>query len=445
MKTKILILLLLSIQSLFSQDITGSWEGELEIQGMKLPLIVHIKKEDGKLVSSLDSPKQGAKDIPVTKTTFQSNQLEFEVASIGLTYTGKYTNETFEGFFKQGGMELPLNLIKQNGESKTINRPQTPIPPFNYDTEEVSFVNSIDKNTLAGTLSEPTDFNKKSPIIVMITGSGKQNRDEEIFGHKPFAVIADDFAKKGIATLRIDDRGIGGSSKGSKEETSYNYATDINAAVVFLTTKGYKNIGLLGHSEGGMIAPIVTTMNKNVAFLVLMAGPGTPIDELLAKQNYLNSKLTGLKEELAQDNLKSNQKIYSFVKNYSGANYEKDLEQFLSDSNEKIPDATLNQLKSSWFKYFMKFNPDDYLSKIKIPVLAINGSLDFQVPSKDNLDAIKKSLTKAKNKNFEVLEFEGMNHLFQEAKTGAFSEYEEIEQTIAPVVLDKMSSWVLKL
>ena len=445
MKTKILILLLLSIQSLFSQDITGSWEGELEIQGMKLPLIVHIKKEDGKLVSSLDSPKQGAKDIPVTKTTFQSNQLEFEVASIGLTYTGKYTNETFEGFFKQGGMELPLNLIKQNGESKTINRPQTPIPPFNYDTEEVSFVNSIDKNTLAGTLSEPTDFNKKSPIIVMITGSGKQNRDEEIFGHKPFAVIADDFAKKGIATLRIDDRGMGGSSKGSKEETSYNYATDINAAVLFLTTKGYKNIGLLGHSEGGMIAPIVTTMNKNVGFLVLMAGPGTPIDELLAKQNYLNSKLTGLKEELAQDNLKSNQKIYSFVKNYSGANYEKDLEQFLSDSNEKIPDATLNQLKSSWFKYFMKFNPDDYLSKIKIPVLAINGSLDFQVPSKDNLDAIKKSLTKAKNKNFEVLEFEGMNHLFQEAKTGAFSEYEEIEQTIAPVVLDKMSSWILNL
>lgn len=445
MKTKILTILLLSFQFIFSQEITGSWKGELDVQGMKLPLIIHIKKEGVNLVSTLVSPKQGATNIPITKTTFDNNQLVFDVSSIGIKYSGKYTNETINGIFKQGAMEIPLIFIKQNENeiSETLKRPQTPKEPYIYNTEDVLFLNSKDKNTLAGTISEPKNFNKQSPILVMITGSGKQNRDEELFGHKPFAVIADDFAKKGIATLRIDDRGIGGSSKGTIDETSYNYAMDINASVEFLLAKGYKNIGLIGHSEGGMIAPIVANINKKVSFLVLMAGPGTSIDELLVKQNYLALKLNGMTEENLQKDLKSNQKIYSFIKNYSGNDYEKDLDLFLNNGEEKISKQMIGQLKNSWFRYFINFNPDNYLSKVKIPVLAINGSLDFQVPAKDNLEAIKKSLTKVNNKKFETYEFEGMNHLFQECKTGSFSEYAQIEQTISPKVLDKMSSWIL--
>ena len=445
MKTKILTLLLLSIQFIFAQEITGSWKGELEVQGTKLPLIIHIKKEGTKFVSSMDSPKQGATNIPVSTTSFIENQLVFNVPSIGLSYSGKYSNETIDGIFKQNGMEMPLVFTKQNGEetAKIIKRPQTPETPFNYFTEEISFVNPTDKNTLAGTISEPKNFDKKKPILVMITGSGRQNRDEEIFGHKPFAVIADDFAKKGIATLRMDDRGIGGSTKSNKEDTTYDYATDIDAAVYFLIKKGYQNIGLIGHSEGGMIAPIVATLNKKVSFLVLMAGPGTPIDELLAKQNYLASKLSGMNEEMLEKNFKSNQKIYGFIKNYSGNDYEKDLNMFLTKEGEEINEETIKQLKYSWFRYFISFNPDDYLSKIKIPVLAINGSLDFQVPAKDNLAAIEKSLTKAKNKNFETYEFDAMNHLFQDCKTGAFDEYAQIEQTISPNVLNKMSTWIL--
>ena len=299
MKTTILTLLLLSVQLLFAQEITGSWKGDLEVQGMKIPLVLHIKREGEKLISTLDSPKQGALNIPVSKTNYNTDQLVIELPAMGISYSGKVTNQSISGTFKQGGMELPLVLSKIKGDAAAsqLNRPQTPKAPFTYKNEEVTFINPSDKNTLAGTLSEPNNFNKKQPILILITGSGKQNRDEELFGHKAFAVIADDFAKKGIATLRLDDRGIGGSSKGSPEDTSFNFSTDINEAVIFLREKGFENIGLIGHSEGGMIAPIVASKNKDVKFLVLMAGPGQPINELLVQQNYLGGKLAGMNEE----------------------------------------------------------------------------------------------------------------------------------------------------
>ncbi len=450
MKTLISMVLILLAQTFYAQEIIGPWQGELDIQGMKLPLILHVNKDGENLKSTLDSPKQGAKDLPVSKTEFVNNELKFEATNLGVSYKGTLKDGKIEGTFSQGGMQLPLTFVKSTGENKTVfNRPQTPKEPFDYKTEEVTFVNSIDKNTLAGTISIPKNFKNSDKILVMITGSGKQNRDEELFGHKPFAVIADDFAKKGIATLRLDDRGIGGSSKGKDDDTSANYATDISTAVDFLVKKGYKNIGLIGHSEGGMIAPIVSTTNKNVKFLVLMAGPGTQLDELLLKQNESAGKLAGMSDKDLAEAKIGNQKIYNFIKNYKGNNYETDLKNFMTENFKgKMTDAeinqTVNQTKKNWFRYFIKFNPDHYLSKIKIPVLALNGSKDFQVPAKDNLAAIKKSLTKAGNKNFEIAEMEGLNHLFQECKTGAFSEYADIEQTISPKVLEKMSSWILK-
>lgn len=445
MKTKLLIIALLCMQFLFAQEITGSWSGELSVQGMTLPLSFHIKKDSNGLVSTMDSPKQGAKNIPLGTTTFVNNLVTINAPALGLSYSGKLNATIIEGTFKQGGMEFPMTLTRQSENVPTVIRPQTPKAPFNYQIEEVSFANSTDKNSLAGTLSTPKKFSKSSPVVIMITGSGSQNRDEELFDHKPFAVIADDFAKKGIATLRLDDRGIGGSSKGTKNDTSANFATDITAAVRFLTDKGFTNIGLLGHSEGGMIAPMVAINSKEVKFLVLMAGPGATVDELLLQQNYLAGKLAGMNEADLQQNKKTNATIYNFIKNYKGTTYEEDLRSFLKSDGQKANEDLVNQLKNSWFRYFISFNPDTYLSKIKIPVLAINGSLDFQVPAKENLAAIKNSLTKAKNKNFETYEFEGMNHLFQESKTGAFSEYGEIEQTISPKVLDKMSNWILKL
>lgn len=457
-KTFTLLLLLFFPLLTFSQDINGSWFGELEIQGMKLPLVFNIKTEGTLLKTTLDSPKQGAKDIPVKKTLFENNTLSIEASDLGISYKGNYNNGKIEGTFKQGNMEIPLVLDKnQTKKEYTFNRPQTPKEPFNYKTEEVSFVNPIDKNTLAGTISTPSD-KKNLPIVIMITGSGGQNRDEELFGHKPFAVIADDFAKKGIATLRLDDRGIGGSSKVDKKSTTADFATDINSAVDFLQQRGYINIGLLGHSEGGMIATMVATMNKNVKFIISMAGPGIKITDLMLQQIEQGGLLSGENPEKVKLDVLTSKKLYAFIENYKGKELAKDLENFYinelkqypsevmkSDKIEEQAKSEIKQITSPWFLYFLKFDPHYYISKIKIPVLAINGSKDFQVDAKSNLEGFKKGLTKAGNKKYEVVAFEGLNHLFQECKTGAFSEYAEIEQTIAPKVLDKMSDWIMKL
>ncbi|MDQ1161064.1 pimeloyl-ACP methyl ester carboxylesterase [Chryseobacterium sp. SORGH_AS 447] len=449
-KTLFVLVSLLFTYFLQAQTIEGSWKGELEFQGMKLPLILNIKKNGSLYSSTMNSPKQGAKDIPVDKTDFANNELSFEQKMLGATYKGKLTDGKIEGTFSQNGMQLPLTFTPNTENGSGLNRPQTPKPPFNYDTEDVSFQNPTDKNTLAGTFAQPENFDKNKPILVLITGSGTQNRDEELFGHKPFAVIADDFAKKGIATLRLHDRGAGSSSKGSASDTSYNFATDINTAVGYLVSKGYKNIGLLGHSEGGMIAPIVAATNKNVKFLVLMAAPGTPVDQLLIQQNEKAGKLMGQSDLQTQQSRKVNSEIYGFIKNYSGNTYEKDLQQFLTKNfagqlSEEAIQNIQRQTSSAWFRYFLKFNPDSYLSKIKIPVLALNGSLDFQVPAKENLEAISQSLKKAGNMNFKTEELPGLNHLFQEAKTGAFSEYADIEQTISPAAMDKMTDWIVKM
>lgn len=436
------------IQLINAQNIVGSWKGDIDVQGMKLPFILNIKKDGNSYSSTVDSPKQGAKDIPVDKTDFTDGELSFEQQALSASYKGKFSNGKIEGTFRQGNFSVPLTFVP-NTENFVINRPQTPKPPFNYDTEDISFQNPKDKNTLAGTIAQPKNFDKNQPVVILITGSGSQNRDEEIFEHKPFAVIADYFAKQGIATLRIDDRGIGGSSQGSGNDTTYNFSTDINSAVDYLMSKGYKNIGLLGHSEGGMIAPMVAAGNKNVKFTVLMAAPGTSIDQLLVQQNYLAGKSMGQSEAQLEANKKINSGIYGFIKNYSGNRYEKDLHEFLiknfkDQMNEEAIGNMEQQISKSWFTYFVKFNPDEYLSKLKIPVLALNGSLDFQVPAKENLEAIKKSLTKAGNKNFRTEEIPGLNHLFQEATTGAFSEYSEIEQTISPKVLAEMADWISK-
>lgn len=459
MKTKILSLtfFLASIFT-YSQEIVGSWQGELEVQGMKIPLIFNITAEGSNFKSTMDSPKQGAKGIPVTKTTFSNNELFLEAINMNVTYKGTFQNDKIEGLFIQNKIELPLILTKVTDTTAFIQRrPQTPKAPFDYPTEEVRFENPTDKNTLAGTISIPK--NKKDfPIIIMITGSGSQDRNEEIFGHKPFAVIADDFAKKGIATLRIDDRGVGESSKGNDNPTTANYATDINAAVEFLAKKGYNNIGLLGHSEGGMIAPMVATSNKKVKFIISMAGPGIAIDQLMAMQIEKGGQLAGENPEKLKLDVEISKKTFQFIKNYKGNDLKSELEKMYLIDFQKYPDSIMpkeniaieaknesEKFTNKWLLYFISFDPADYISKLKIPVLAINGNLDFQVDSKSNLNGFEKNLTKARNKNFKIVEMSGMNHLFQECTTGFVTEYGEIEQTISPKVLLEMSDWVLKL
>jgi alpha-beta hydrolase superfamily lysophospholipase len=444
--------------SLYCQDISGSWTGELDVQGNKLPLVFNIKPVGNALKTTMDSPKQGAKDIPVTSTTFEKNELEIKANEMGITYKGTLKNDKIEGTFTQGQMSLPLVLTKIKTGESVLKRPQTPKPPFDYIIEEVTFTNPVDNTILAGTLTLPKN-KKQFPIVILISGSGQQNRDSEIFGHKEFWVIADDFAKKGIGVLRLDDRGVGGSKGASAAMTTQTFATDTNAAVAFLAQKGFENIGLIGHSEGGIIAPMVASQNKKVKFIVSMAGPGIAIDELLLLQTNALGKLSGASEDQLKSTEDLNRKLYATVKNYKGNDLQNEVKKVLSSEMKKLPkDQQPNEtemetfleeqsksLALPWYTFFLKINPDEYWSKIKIPVLALNGTLDTQVISKENLNGIKTSLEKANNKRFEIVAFPNLNHLFQEAKTGSVEEYGQLEQTIAPAVLEKMSSWILKL
>ena len=458
MKTTFLtIACFLCFSYLFSQEIIGSWAGELAVSGTKLPLIFNIKQNGADLITTMDSPMQGAKDLPTDNSSFIDNELIIDAKKFGISYKGKFENETINGTFSQGGASMPLILKRKKDGELTLKRPQTPQPPFNYKIEEVTFTNPIDKNTLAGTLTTPS--NKKDfPIVVLISGSGQQNRDSEIFGHKEFWVIADDFAKKGIGVLRVDDRVTGGSNGATTSMTTENFAGDTNAAVEFLAQKGYTNIGLIGHSEGGIIAPMVASQNSKVKFIISMAGPGIPTDELLLLQSNAIGKASGATDEELKSIEAANRKIYSVIKNYNGVDLNGEVKKIIiaqmqklpkvqqpsADEIEKIAEQESKKISIPWFSYFMKINPDVYWSKLKIPVLAINGANDLQVIPKENLAGIKTSLEKAKNKHFETVEFPNLNHLFQEAKTGSVEEYAQIEQTIAPQVLDKMSAWILK-
>ena len=365
-KSFFLFVFVLLFTPFFGQEIIGSWAGELDIQGTKLPIIFNIKSNETGFTTTMDSPAQGAKDIPIAKTTFEKNELFLDASNMKIQFKGTLVNDKIEGTFSQGGMGIPLVLSrKKEGESK-LNRPQTPKAPFDYTSEDVTFINPIDLNTLAGTLTTPK--NKKNfPVVVLITGSGQQNRDEEIFGHKSFWVIADDFAKKGIAVLRLDDRGIGGSNKGNNTTpTSQNFATDINAAVNFLALKGYKNIGLAGHSEGGMIAPMVASQNNKVKFVVSMAGPGIPIEELLQLQSRAVAKLDGASDADLKMNEELNRKLYAVIKNPKSNDLKSEIKTILSEELKKLPkeqfppeseiekmlESEAKQISNPWFVYF---------------------------------------------------------------------------------------------
>lgn len=442
--------------SVYAQSPAGTWKGLLEIPGVNLPLVVHIKAGDSLLSATLDSPSQGAFGIKVDTALFLNNELSLTINSIKCKYQGKLVGtDSIAGVFSQLGNSVPLGLSKSKDSiTAPLNRPQTPRPKFNYRIEDVTIKNEFEGNLLAGTLTTP--FNKKDiPVVVMITGSGSQDRDETLFEHKPFLVIADYFTKNGIGVLRMDDRGIGGSQAGKKGATSADFATDINSAVNYLSKRGYKKIGLVGHSEGGMIAPMVATENNKVKFLILMAGPGIPIDQLMLLQTSAVAKSMGETDAQINKTVEQTSSLYNFIKSYNGSDLKNAItakaETILSENpsytaeqRKQIAENQAAQLSSPWFQYFLKFNPDTYLANIRTPVLAINGSKDVQVIAKENLDGIRQSLAKANNKNFEVKEFEGLNHLFQKAKTGAIGEYATIEQTIAPEVLVFMKDWILK-
>ena len=461
MKKQIIFIFALFVSAaLFSQSPVGSWNGLLKVQGQQIRLVINIQQAENGYKATMDSPDQGAKGIPVDRVTFVNDTLKFEVKMIGVTYTGVLgSDNVIKGTFTQMGMSLPLDLSAQTVEKEKIVRPQEPQKPYPYYTEEVKFTNH-GGDILAGTLTLPKKTGKY-PVVVLITGSGPQNRDEELMGHKPFLVIADYLTRNGIGVLRYDDRGTAQSTGDFQKATSVDLANDAEAAVRYLLTRkeiNKKKIGLSGHSEGGIIAPMVAARNKKVAFIVMLAGPGLRGKELLELQTAAIAKASGMTETELANVLKLNSGAYNLVLHSNDTvKLKTDLTDYFRKNlkDNPTPDENptqeqldmqakgyTNQLASPWMQYFIKYDPFPTLRKVKCPTLALNGSKDLQVPPAENLALIRKAFTDSGNKKLTAIELPGLNHLFQESTTGSPAEYAKIEQTFSPKALDEILKFI---
>ena len=460
----LLIVFIISI-SLAAQDITGQWNGVLNVQGTQLRVVFNVTADNGELKSTMDSPDQGAKGIPTTATTFENSTLKITIINAGIEYTGTLGDDNIiVGTFKQAGQSFPMNLTrgaieKEAIEKEVIARPQEPRKPYPYYSEDITFENKEAKITLAGTLTLPKE-NGLFPVVILISGSGPQNRDEELLGHKPFLVLSDFLTRNGIAVLRYDDRGTAQSEGDFKAATSADFATDVESAIEYLKTRkeiDKKQIGLIGHSEGGIIAPMVANKSKDVAFIVLLAGTGLPGDQILLSQQRLIGKASGVRDELLQENELINKKAFDVVKKSNSLEQLEDdltnlLNKFLVDnpitdipqgmSSDDFVKLQITQVVNPWMQYFIKYDPSLALEKVKCPVLALGGEKDLQVPSKENLEAIKIALVKGGNKKVTIKELPNLNHLFQESITGTPNEYATIEQTFSPIALNEILKWI---
>jgi hypothetical protein len=447
---RLVILFLISSFQLFAQTIQGSWKGEININGFSLPLVFKIDSTSNGLSTKMDSPKQGAKDIPTNVTLFKNNELFIQIDALQFIYKGtRQSSDAIYGQVTQRGMILPLNLQKMLKEDSVIPKKQEPSKPYPYYSEEVTILNK--EHSLSGTLTLPKKEGK-FPCVLLISGSGPQNRDEELLGHKPFLIIADYLTRKGFAVLRYDDRGFGKSTGNFATATTEDFASDANACVNYLKTRNdITSVGLIGHSEGGLIAPMVASNNKDVAFIVLLAGPGMKGMDLLRLQAKEIGKVNGMSDAQLSKSDSLNEKLYTLmVSNKDSVTIINEINKAYSSYNGKPATESeiaslYGQLSSPWFKYFLLSNPANYLEKVTCPVLAINGTLDLQVPAKENLAAIEKSLKLAGNKNYKIVSLKGLNHLFQKTKTGNPSEYATIEETFNQKALDEIGEWILEM
>lgn len=409
----------------------------------------------------MDSPDQGARGIPVSSVTYEAPMLRLEVAQAGIVYEGSLTpDELISGTFKQGGLSLPLDLTREMPEKESPGRPQEPQAPYPYMVEEITFANPDAGITLSGTFTRPKG-EESFPAVVLITGSGPQNRDEEVFGHKPFLVIADHLTRQGIAVLRYDDRGTAKSTGNFSKSTSADFATDVESAVEYLKTRTDTDpakIGLLGHSEGGLIAPMVAADVRDIAFIVLLAGPGVPGYDILLAQTKLIGEANGMEAAALDSQLVGLKDALDFVvANQDSQTLEADLalyvENQLKAHPETLPEGTepqqfvkafVSQMASPWMVSFLTYDPGTSLRKVRCPVLALNGEKDLQVPAKSNLEAIRTHLAEGGNLRVTTRELPGLNHLFQECETGSPSEYANITQTFSPDVLRVLTDWILE-
>ncbi len=443
------------------KEITGTWLGSLDV-GVSIRIIIHVTEKQGALQATMDSPDQGAEGIPVSSISGSGDQLELQVAAVAGSFYGMISSDgqTIDGTWVQGGNSLPLKLSRTDpAKIEKVNRPQEPKPPFPYREEKARFANPRASIELAGTLTLPPGEGP-FPAVALVSGSGPQDRNESLLGHQPFWVLADDLSRKGIAVLRYDDRGIGESGGTFQGSTTEDFASDAAAAIAYLKKQPRidpGHIGLVGHSEGGLIAPMVAAQSADVAFIVMLAGPGVPGNRILVAQQEKILRANGVPEELIAKSRKVQAETFELLESdlpedellEKLAKKMKDWIANLTD-NEKVLlelqgkniEAELKQIMTPWFRFFLSYDPRPTLEKVRCPVLALGGSLDLQVPAVENLQQIEAALKKGGNDDVTTLLLPGLNHLFQTAKTGSPTEYAKIEETMAPLVLEKISSWI---
>jgi uncharacterized protein len=460
------ILLIASTLAVVAQvatpNVEGNWLGTLDVGGAKLRLVLKVEKSANGYAAKLDSLDQGAKDLPIDSIVLDGNKLTFSAAKFGITYDGtlSQTGDEVSGTFKQGPNEIRL-IFKRVAEAPKVNRPQDPKKPYPYDEQEVSYRNEKDNIKIAGTLTLPRTGGPH-PAVLLITGSGSQDRNETIAGHHPFLVLADHLTRNGIAVLRVDDRGVGGTDIGSPAATSENFAEDVLAGVNFLKQRKEidpKMIGLIGHSEGGMIAPIAAARSNDVAFIVLLAGPGQRGEDIIYTQTELIHKAQGTPPETLAHIIALSRRINAIVKaETDGKRVEQRINEdiaayvgTLNDVQKKqfepaaaAVKAFIPMYKTAWYRYFITYDPGPVLKNVKVPVLALNGEHDLQVAWKENLDLIAASLKSAGNNDVTIKMFPNLNHLFQTSPTGLLSEYNQIEETMSQEVLKTVSDWILR-
>lgn len=443
----------------FAQDIAGQWNGLLDIQGTKLRIVFHISKTEAGYSATLDSPDQGANGIATNPTTFEQNVLEIKIKDLKAEYWGTLAEgNTIKGTFTQMGQSFPLDLGREAIAKPVAIRPQEP-KKIKYKAEEISFVNKPAGINLAGTLTMPKQKGT-FPAVILISGSGPQNRDEELLGHKPFLILADHLTKNGVAVLRFDDRGVGKSEGDFQAATSRDFASDVQAAFEYLRTRpeiNPKQIGLVGHSEGGLIAPMVAAANKDVGFIVLLAGPGMKGGDIIVAQQQLIARAEGSKEADIRQTAGITQKLVNLVGETQDLEKLKTLmTNFLDSVVKTLPAGTIppgmskeeyvkvqvDAFATPWMQFFITYNPVESLAQLSCPVLALNGEKDLQVPCKQNLEIIEKTLAQSGNKSVTTKALPNLNHLFQVCKTGSPSEYANIEQTMAPLALNEISAWI---
>ncbi len=433
----------------------GVWQGALEGNGMRLRLQLHVSHDYRKqLVAALDSPDQGVSGMPAVKVSQKEANFHFEIPVVSGVYDGTLNaaKSAINGSWTQNNVEQKLDF-QRSDQLLELLRPQNPVKPYPYKEEEITFPNGKAKISLAGTLTLPRGPGP-FPAVILLSGSGPHDRDESLVGHRPFLVLADHLTRKGIAVLRFDKRGIGKSTGDYASATTEDFAGDAEAALAYLNTRKEidpKKIGLLGHSEGGLIAPMVATHSQTIAWIVLLAGPGLKGEDVLLLQSELILRAAGVNEGEVARTLAFNKQTYALVRQEKDpAALEAKLNELVQSTSTgaALPPAAVQaqvrMLVSPWFRYYLDYDPLPALQKTMCPVLALNGEKDLQVSSKENLAKIQKALHDGGNHDFQTTELPGLNHLFQHGPTGSPTEYGGIEETMAPEALNAVSDWVLK-